>query len=69
MISRDLEGKLRSSSRDYSVVTLTGPRQSAKTTLVRNVFPEYHYVNLEGPDIRRLAEEDPVPFLPAMIPP
>ncbi|GAM08915.1 putative protein [Geobacter sp. OR-1] len=47
----------------YPVVTVTGPRQSGKTTLCRAVFPEKPYVNLEAPDVRRFALEDPRGFL------
>jgi len=47
----------------YPVVTLTGPRQSGKTTLVRSVFSNKPYVNLEKPDIRNLAQNDPNSFL------
>ncbi|MCP4908112.1 MAG: AAA family ATPase [bacterium] len=41
------------------VVTLTGPRQSGKTTLIRSTFPEHEYLSLEAPDIRSRAREDP----------
>lgn len=47
---------------DYPVVTLTGPRQAGKTTLVQAVFPQHHYCNLENPELRRLATEDPKQF-------
>lgn len=46
----------------YPVVTITGPRQSGKTTLARTTFPEYSYCNLEQPEMRRLAENDPNAF-------
>ena len=45
------------------VVTLTGPRQSGKTTLVQQVFPGHIYVSLERPDERGRAVEDPLGFL------
>jgi hypothetical protein len=45
------------------IVSVTGPRQSGKTTLVRASFPEHYYVNLELPESRRLAIEDPKAFL------
>ncbi|MGE3953728.1 MAG: ATP-binding protein [Parachlamydiales bacterium] len=45
------------------MVTITGPRQSGKTTLVRKVFPDKRYVNLEMPEERELAERDPQAFL------
>jgi len=45
------------------VISLTGPRQSGKTTLTRAAFPNHAYVNLENPATRRLALENPVGFL------
>jgi len=45
------------------VVTLTGPRQSGKTTLVRAAFPSHRYLSLELIDQRRFAQEDPRGFL------
>jgi len=45
------------------VVTLTGPRQSGKTTLVRSAFSNLPYVSLEDPDIRQVALTDPRGFL------
>lgn len=47
----------------YPVVTVTGPRQSGKTTLCRSAFPTKAYVNLEQPNVRAFAESDPVGFL------
>jgi predicted AAA+ superfamily ATPase len=45
------------------VVTVTGPRQSGKTTLCRAVFPDKPYVSLEAPDVRDYARTDPRGFL------
>jgi predicted AAA+ superfamily ATPase len=45
------------------VVTVTGPRQSGKTTLCRQAFPDLPYANLERPDTRTFAQEDPRSFL------
>lgn len=47
----------------FPVVSVTGPRQSGKSTLVREVFPDYEYVNLEDPNLRAVAAEDPVGFI------
>ncbi|MFT4062535.1 MAG: ATP-binding protein [Edaphocola sp.] len=47
----------------FPVITITGPRQSGKTTLCRQVFAEYRYVSLENPDTRWYAENDPRGFL------
>lgn len=43
----------------FPVATVLGPRQSGKTTLVRACFPDHEYVNLENPETRRIAGEDP----------
>ena len=51
MIARDLKAKLLGMARKYPVVTLTGPRQSGKSTLLKTVFPDYEYVSLEDLDI------------------
>ena len=62
MITRQMTDMLLAAAQDYPVVTLTGPRQAGKTTLVRAVFPNHHYCNLENPELRRLATEDPKKF-------
>ena len=59
MIKREIQKELISLTREYPVVTLTGPRQAGKTTLVRMAFPDYNYCNLEHPEIREIARSDP----------
>ena len=49
MISRDMEGLLKDMAGWFPIVSVTGPRQSGKSTLVRAAFPDYAYVNLEDP--------------------
>jgi predicted AAA+ superfamily ATPase len=63
MLKRALTPLLKRSAADYPVVTLTGPRQSGKTTLVRAVFPKHDYASLEDPDLRTFATEDARGFL------
>lgn len=63
MINRAVESKLLRLARQYPVVTITGPRQSGKTTLSRKCFPEHLYLNLESPDTREYARKDPRGFL------
>ena len=63
MIQRELSAKLKEYVKQYPILTVTGPRQSGKTTLVRNLFPECKYVSLEDPDQRKYAIEDPRGFI------
>ncbi len=63
MVFRELSTKLLELAGKMPVLTLTGPRQSGKSTLVKQAFPDYHYVNLENPEQRRFAREDPNGFL------
>jgi predicted AAA+ superfamily ATPase len=62
-IKRVIEPHLRKVWGHYPVVTVTGPRQSGKTTLVRTVFPKMPYANLEHPPTREFAQNDPEAFL------
>ena len=63
MIERDIAPRLVSLFEQYPFVTVTGPRQSGKTTLCRSAFPDLGYVNLEAPDEREFAVSDPRGFL------
>lgn len=63
MYHRILVKELNKLIKQYPIVTIIGPRQSGKTTLVCNTFPNKPYVNLESPDIREFAEYDPREFL------
>lgn len=63
MIGRTLREKMMQLSRLYPIVTLTGPRQSGKSTFLRNAFPDYTYISLEDLDIREFATADPRGFL------
>lgn len=65
MQHRTIEPTLKDLVHKYPVVTVTGPRQSGKTTLCRKVFPQKPYVNLEAPDERKFALDDPRGFLNA----
>lgn len=62
-VSREIYNELIASCHAFPVVTITGPRQSGKTTLLKNVFPDKKYVSLEDPDIRQMAVTDPRSFL------
>ncbi|MFC1639211.1 ATP-binding protein [Gemmatimonadota bacterium] len=63
MIERRITSHLKGLFQKYPVVTITGPRQSGKTTLVRAAFPKLAYVSLENPDVREFANQDPRGFL------
>lgn len=63
MIQRQLEKKLKQLYRYFPVISLNGPRQSGKSTLLRNTFPKLPYVTLENPDDLRIALQDPRRFL------
>ena len=62
-IQRQLSPQLKKLAQLYPILSVSGPRQSGKTTLVREVFPDYAYVNLERLDDRLASEEDPRRFL------
>jgi len=62
-ISRQLAAIIKAQQSKFPVLAVTGPRQSGKTTLLRELFNDYRYVSLENPDTRSFANEDPVGFL------
>jgi len=63
MILRVAQAELINLSKQYKSIVVIGPRQSGKTTLVKSGFPDKPYVNLENPDMRNFALEDPKAFL------
>ena len=63
MIKREASAKLIELSKQYPVITITGPRQSGKTTLCKSLFPLKDYANLEDPETRMFASSDPKGFL------
>lgn len=63
MIPRTAEQTIRKLLRGFPIVTITGPRQSGKTTLSKIIFSDRPYRSLEDPDIRQAATDDPRGFL------
>lgn len=63
MIPRTLKSQLKKAAKEFGVVSVTGPRQSGKTTLVRSVFPNYKYVNFENLADLQAIKSDPASFI------
>ncbi len=63
MITREAEAVLKTLLQGFPIVTITGPRQSGKTTLAKKIFSAKPYFSLEDPDVRRMALDDPRAFL------
>lgn len=63
MIDRDIEPKILDLAEKMPVISITGPRQSGKTTLAKKLFPEYKYINFEDIEKREFAKDDPKGFL------
>ena len=63
MIYRDLKDAILENFKYFPVITLTGPRQSGKTTLIREVFKDLSYYSMENIDNQDFASNDPIGFL------
>ena len=62
LINRTLASSFSDVFSVLPVITLTGPRQSGKTTLCREMFPELPYVSLEDADTLAEVQADPKAF-------
>jgi len=62
-IPRIIKKEMDIYKKKYPILALTGPRQSGKTTFLKTEFSDYEYINLENPDLRNYAENDPNGFL------
>ncbi len=63
IVDREIEKELPYLSKQYPVITITGPRQPGKTTLAKKMFPHKPYYSLENLDIRDITINDPIGFL------
>ncbi len=63
MIERQISKRIIVASRQFPIVSLMGPRQGGKTTLVKHLFPKAHYLSFEDPDVRAKVKSDPRGFL------
>lgn len=62
-IPREIENSVLNEAAKMPVITITGPRQSGKTTMLKHIFPDKEYVSLENPDNLTIAKTNPVGFL------
>jgi len=63
MIKRHISTQIDRLKKGFPVLAITGPRQSGKTTLIKEIFSDYEYLNLENPEILALVENDPAGFM------
>ncbi len=62
-IQRDIADKIKEAAKYFASITIYGPRQVGKSTLISNIFPEFKYVTLDDIEIRNYALNDPKGFL------
>lgn len=62
-LQRKMESLLKEAAQYFSVISVTGPRQSGKSTLLKHLFPEYKQYSMKDLHVRAFAEQDPVAFL------
>jgi uncharacterized protein len=63
MIKRNIESEVKETMKFYPIIVITGPRQSGKTTFLKNAFPDFEYISFENPDVRLFIENDTNGFL------
>jgi uncharacterized protein len=63
MIKRDITKRIKNLATQYGVLSITGPRQSGKTTLVKKLFPKHKYVNFENLTLLEYIKKDPLAFI------
>jgi len=62
-ISRIISSEVMRLAKIFPVLTITGPQQSGKTTLCKELFPDFHFINMENPSLREQIQSGPKSFL------
>ena len=62
-LNRTMEDVIKEASQYFSVISVTGPRQSGKSTLLKHLFPDIPRYSMKDVNVREFAEHDPVAFL------
>ena len=62
-LHRSIEDVIIEASNYFSVISVTGPRQSGKSTLLKYLFPAKPKYSMKDINVRQFAENDPVAFL------
>ena len=62
-IHRKIEETILEASKYFSVIAVSGPRQSGKSTLLTQLFPLYEKYSLKDLNILDYAKNDPIAFL------
>ena len=62
-ISREMQDLLKEAAQYFSVICITGPRQSGKSTILKEMFPQAIKYSLKDVNVREFALNDPVAFL------
>jgi hypothetical protein len=63
MIKREIEPKIKELAKQYGVISISGPRQSGKTTLAKKIFPKHEYINFENLQELEKIKADPKNFI------
>lgn len=63
LIHREMSDIAKQTASWYPIVSVTGPRQSGKSTLIQTIFDDYEYLNLENSQLKDSAMDDPVGFI------
>ena len=61
-LNRTMEDVIKEASQYFSVISVTGPRQSGKSTLLKHLFPDIPRYSMKDVNVREFAEHDPVAF-------